>query len=299
MNLKGCIFTLMAATMWGLIGPISKFPMEDGVSPLENAFWRALIGWVFFAIHAYRTSSLKIEKKDMLPVLIFGITGVTIFYGAYQLAVQDTGAALASVLLYTAPAWVALMSWLFLGEKMGPAKIIALLMTVAGVICVSMGPQIFGSGGAIRFTWFGIACGLTSGFTYALYYIFGKTFLTRYSTPAIFLYALPVGAILLLPFFEFHHKSSGSWLCLIILALVCTYGAYSVYYAGLKYLEATSAAVIATFEPVIAAVLAWLWWQEKFDWTGYLGSLLIISAVLVIVQSGRRQEKLNKNYSTQ
>jgi drug/metabolite transporter (DMT)-like permease len=284
----------MAATMWGLIGPISKFPMEQGLSPIENAFWRAAIGWIFFAAHAYRKSSLKIEKKDLLPVLVFGVTGVTIFYGAYQLAVRDVGAALASVLLYTAPAWVALMSWLFLGEKMGCSKVIALIMTVCGVVCVSMGPQLFGNATTIKFTWFGIICGLTSGFTYALYYIFGKTFLTRYSTPTVFLYALPVGAVLLLPFFEFHHKTSGSWACLIALALVCTYGANSVYYAGLKYLEATSAAVIATFEPVIAAILAWLWWQEKFDWTGYLGSMLILGAVMIIVRAGRKQEKTKK-----
>lgn len=299
MNYKGCLFTLIAATMWGLIGPISKFPMEEGLSPIENAFWRAAIGWLFFAVHAYRKSSLKIEKRDVIPILIFGVTGVTIFYGAYQLAVQDAGAALASVLLYTAPAWVALMSWMFLGEKMNPAKFTALIMTVAGVVCVSMGPHLFSSGGTIHFTWFGIVCGLTSGFTYALYYIFGKTFLSRYSTPTVFLYALPVGAILLLPFFEFHQKSSGSWVCLIALALVCTYGANSFYYAGLRYLEATSAAVIATFEPVIAALLAWLWWQEKFDWTGYLGSLLILGAVMIIVQSGRNQEKLKKALSTQ
>lgn len=299
-NLKGCILTLTAAAMWGLIGPISKFPMEQGILPLENAFWRALIAWVFFALHACRLRSLKIARKDIIPVVLFGFTGVTIFYGSYQLAVNDVGAALAAVLLYTAPAWVAFMSWLFLGEKMGPAKISALFMTIAGVVCVSMGPRLFGSSNAsIDFTWFGIACGLTSGFTYALYYIFGKTFLPKYPTPTVFFYALPVGALALMPFFEFHTKSSDSWLCLIALALICTYGAYSVYYAGLKYLEATSASVIATFEPVIAAILAWLWWQEQFDWTGYFGSALILGAVLVIVQSGRRQEKLKRIHSTQ
>lgn len=287
MNLRGCILILTAAVMWSLIGPVSKFPLEQGIPPLENAFWRALIAWILFAVHAYRMRALKIAAKDIPFVLCFGIVGVTVFYGSYQLAVHGVGAALASVLLYTAPAWVAFMSWLFLGEKMSPVKLCALSMTILGVVCVSLGPQIFGTGKELTFTWFGLLCGLTSGFTYALYYIFGKTFFSRYSTPTIFLYALPVGAAGLLPFFEFHHKTPTSWISIITLAVVCTYGAYTVYYAGLKWLEATTASVIATLEPVAAALLAWWWWNESFDWTGYLGSLLIISAVLLIVMESR------------
>ncbi|WP_319758976.1 EamA family transporter [Maridesulfovibrio sp.] len=287
MNIKGCIFVICAAIMWGLIGPISKFPIEQGVSPLENAFWRAIFAWMLFAVHACRIRAVKIDLKDLPQVLIFGFVGVTIFYGSYQLAVQDVGAALASVLLYTAPAWVAFMSWLLLGEKMTPLKISAMLITIFGVACVSLGPQIFGTGKEMTFTWTGIIFGLTSGFTYALYYIYGKTIFARYTTPTIFLYALPVGALCLLPFFEFTPKTGTSWTSLIALAVICTYGAYSVYYAGLRWLEPTAASVIATIEPLVAAILAWLWWNESFDWTGYIGSTLIISAVLMIVMERR------------
>lgn len=287
MNIKGCIFVICAAIMWGLIGPISKFPIEQGVAPLENAFWRAVFAWMLFAVHACRIRAVKIDLKDLPQIIGFGVVGVTIFYGSYQLAVQDVGAALASVLLYTAPAWVAFMSWLLLGEKMTPVKISAMLITIFGVACVSIGPQIFGTGTKMTFTWTGIICGLTSGFTYALYYIYGKTIFARYTTPTIFLYALPIGALCLLPFFDFTAKTGTSWSCIIALAVISTYGAYSVYYAGLKRLEPTSASVIATIEPVIAAVLAWIWWNESFDWTGYIGSALIISAVLMIVMEKR------------
>ncbi|WP_319778949.1 EamA family transporter [Maridesulfovibrio sp.] len=287
MNIKGCIFVICAAVMWGLIGPISKFPIAQGVAPLENAFWRAIFAWMLFAVHACRIRAVRIDLKDLPHIIGFGLVGVTIFYGSYQLAVQDVGAALASVLLYTAPAWVAFMSWLLLGEKMTPIKISAMLITICGVACVSLGPHIFSTGTEITFTWPGIIFGLTSGFTYALYYIYGKTIFTRYTTPTIFLYALPIGALCLLPFFEFTPKTETSWASLIALAVICTYGAYSVYYAGLKWLEPTAAAVIATIEPVIAAILAWLWWNESFDWTGYLGSALIISAVLMIVMEKR------------
>ncbi|WP_320005783.1 EamA family transporter [Maridesulfovibrio sp.] len=287
MNIKGCIFVICAAIMWGLIGPISKFPIEQGIAPLENAFWRAVFAWILFAVHACRIRAVKINIKDLPQIIIFGFVGVTIFYGSYQLAVQNVGAALASVLLYTAPAWVAFMSWLLLGEKMTPVKISAMLITLFGVVCVSLGPQIFGTGKEMNFTWPGIIFGLTSGFTYALYYIYGKTIFARYTTPTIFLYALPIGALCLLPTFDFTPKTGTSWASIVALAVICTYGAYSVYYAGLKTLEPTAASVIATIEPVVAAILAWLWWNESFDWTGYIGSALIIAAVLMMVMEKR------------
>ncbi|WP_415716451.1 DMT family transporter [Maridesulfovibrio sp.] len=287
MNIKGCIFVICAAIMWGLIGPISKFPIEQGIAPLENAFWRAVFAWILFAVHACRIRAVKINIRDLPQIIIFGFVGVTIFYGSYQLAVQNVGAALASVLLYTAPAWVAFMSWLLLGEKMTPVKISAMLITLFGVVCVSLGPQIFGTGKEMNFTWPGIIFGLTSGFTYALYYIYGKTIFARYTTPTIFLYALPIGALCLLPTFDFTPKTGTSWASIVALAVICTYGAYSVYYAGLKTLEPTAASVIATIEPVVAAILAWLWWNESFDWTGYIGSALIISAVLMMVMEKR------------
>jgi DME family drug/metabolite transporter len=77
-----------------------------------------------------------------------------------------------------------------------------------------------------------------------------------------------------------------------VLGLGSTYLAYSIYYAGLKYLEATRAAVAATLEPVAAAVLAYIWWDEYFNLLGYAGSGLILGAVLLTMYDGARQRRL-------
>jgi drug/metabolite transporter (DMT)-like permease len=163
-------------------------------------------------------------------------------------------------------------------------------MTILGVSCISLGPKLM-SGSTFTLNAFGLAAGLLSGFTYALYYIFGKKFLNRYPTPTIFVYALPFGALLLWPFIHFAHKSPEAWGLLIGMALVTSYGAFSVYYAGLKRLDATHASVIATFEPLVAAVLAYALFGEKFSLLGYAGSSLIIAAVLMVVLSGTRGRK--------
>ena len=197
------------------------------------------------------------------------------------------GIALAAVLLYTAPAWVALLSWVVLKEQMTATKTACVIMTILGVACISLGPQLM-SGGTLNLNLFGLAAGLVSGFTYALYYIFGKKFLNRYETPTIFVYALPFGAALLLPFVDFAPKSGQTWLLLFGMALVTAYGAFSVYYEGLKRLEATKASIIATFEPVVAAVSAYALFGETFSLFGYAGASLIIMAVFMVVLSGTK-----------
>jgi len=289
--MQGYIYVMAAAFMWGLLGIFAKFAMAQGVSALEVAFWRAAFGWAFFLIHALIAGKARTHPKDIPALLGFGVVCVTFFYSAYQITIREIGVAMASVLLYTAPAWVALMSWLVLKEKMTRTKMVCVTMTILGVLCISLGPQLM-SGATINLNLLGITAGLISGFTYALYYIFGKKFLYRYSTPTIFVYALPFGALLLAPFIHFVHKTPQTWLILLSMALVSTYGAFSMYYAGLKRMDATHASVIATFEPLVAAVLAFLLFGEQFSLLGYLGAGLIISAVFMVILTKPAQPSL-------
>lgn len=268
---------MTAAILWGILGPFSRLAFSEGVQPMEVAFWRALLAWGFFGVHAAATRRLCIKLRDIPMVILFALTGITLFYGSYQLAIRGGGAALASVLLYTAPAWVAVIARFAFNESLTRSKIIALTLTLIGVFCVAgWGGSIQISGGALFF-------GLTAGFCYSLYYIFGKYFSTRYSSPNLFFYLLPIGALTLLPWVDFTAKSTTAWSALFCIAALCTYSAYYCYYIGVKYLEASRAAIAATLEPVVAAVVAFFWWEERFGITGYVGSILILGAVMIMV----------------
>jgi EamA-like transporter family. len=63
-----------------------------------------------------------------------------------------------------------------------------------------------------------------------------------------------------------------------------TYLAYLTYSVGLRRLEATRAAVVATVEPVVAALVSYLAWGERFGPLGYLGAALILVGVLLTFQ---------------
>lgn len=273
----GYLYMLLAAILWGLIGPVSRLAFEVGLTPLQVAFYRALLAWLFFALHAVWLGKVGVALRDLPFALAFGLVGVALFYGSYQLAVEYGGAALASVLLYSAPAWVALLASL-LGEALTPRALGAIGLTLLGVGLMGMG-----GGSAVRLGGMALFFGLLSGFTYALYYVFGKPYLSRYPTSTLFLYALPVGALALWPLAKPIWPQPEAWPFLLFLALFSTFGAYMAYGAGLRRLPATRASILATLEPVVAVLFAYLFFGEVLAPLAYLGALLVLLGVLLSV----------------
>ncbi|WP_027370813.1 DMT family transporter [Desulfovermiculus halophilus] len=279
-HLKGYMFIALAAVLWGLLGPISRLALAEGVTPLEIAFWRGVLAWVLFGGQAVWAGQTRLNLRDMPALFLFALTGVTLFYGSFQLSVQSGGAALAAVLLYTAPAWVAIMARVFYMEPLTYVKLAAVALTIVGVACISLGNK--GMDGNVSIS--AVLFGLTAGFCYSMYYVLGKPFSKGYTAPNLFLFLLPVGSLLLLPFVSFVHKTPTAWAALAAIAFVCTYCAYHSYYAGLKLLQAARASIVATLEPVAAAVVAYFWWGETFSFLGWLGAASILIGVVLTIQ---------------
>lgn len=289
----GYSFILIAAGCWGLLGPVARWALAAGVTPLEIAFWRAAIGGGCFVGHAIwlraQRGATPMRRQHLPLMLLFGLIGVALFYSAYQFAIDAGGAALASVLLYTAPAWVAVIGVTVLGERLTAFKTIAVTLTLLGVAGIA-----FSGANSVRLTWGAIGWGLASSLSYALYYPFGKRYFDDYAPATIFAYALPIGALGLWPLVTFSSKGLSAWMVLAFIGLISTYGAYLAYGAGLKRLEASRASIVATLEPVVAAVAAHWWWGERFGAWGYLGAVLVLTAAFLAAADPAPREEAER-----
>lgn len=279
--LSGYGFALLAAALWGLLGSISRVCLADGVAPLEVAFWRALIGGLCFVLHGFLRGEWKVPWRHGVIFCLFGVVGVGFFFSVYQIAVQESGAALAVVLLYTSPVWVAIFSRLIFREVLSGRKLVALAVALCGttLVCLSGG-----SLGQAPSLW-GILCGLLAGLFYAMHYPFYTWWQSRYSTSTLYTYMLLAGAAFLLPFLPtspFAAKSLSSWSSLVSLGVLCTYGAYLAYGAALRRLSPVRTAIMCNLEPVIGTLLAWAWWGELFTVSGWLGGGLVLFSVLLL-----------------
>lgn len=270
------MLVLLAAVLWALLGVFSHRLLAAGVPAIEIAFWRAALAAPLFIAHAAARRSLRVATRDLPAFVGFALVGVTLFYASLNIAIDAGGVSLAFVLLYTAPAFVAVLAASLLGERLTRSKALLVTVSIVGVALVSTA-----GGVGVTPTPAAVAWGLTAGLSYASYYLFGKWALRRYRPVTIFAVVMPVGALGLLPLvgFEVIRMSSSSvWLDVGLMGVLSTYLAYYVYYSGLRTVEATRAVLVATVEPLLAAALAALLFGERLGPSGIVGGVLVLLA---------------------
>ncbi len=282
----GLIF--LAAVLWALIGVFTAEILDAGVGAMEIAFWRALLGGALFALHAALAGHWELKEKwDLGLFVIFGAFGVGLFFGAYNLAIEAGGISLAVVLLYTAPAFVVVLARIWLGEALSLTKIVAVALVVMGVAAVAFG----GDSPGVSINPYSVGWGLLAGLGYASFYIWGKRLLRRYHPVTVYAFILPIGALVILPLVNFTEKSMMVWGLLAVLVVFSTYLAYLFYYMGLRHVEASRAVLVASLEPVMAATLAALFFDERLGAWAMVGGLMVVSASVIGVMDRRGVQK--------
>lgn len=276
---SGYGYAALAAALWSLIGPLSKGSLAAGTAPAETAFWRALLGGLCFVAQTALAGGLRIPWRHAAVFILFGGWGVGVLFGALQVAIRESGAAMAMVLMYTAPVWVAFGSRFLFREAVSRQKGLAIGIALAGTVLVCLaGGSLAGEPSLL-----GIGCGLLSGLAYASLFPFYTWWKAVHPAGTIYTYMLLGGAACLLPFAPvLPGKSAEAWGYLLALGLLTNYAAYYALALSLQRINQVQAAVIGNIEPILATFWVWLLFGEQFTATGWLGCGLIIGAVFLL-----------------
>ncbi len=277
---------VLAACMWGTLGLFFRVLHDDfGLSALTIAFLRAGISLVVLicVLALIRPHLLGIPRRAIPFFIAYGFCGVTAFYVSYTQAILQTSVTTAVVLLYTAPAFVTLIAWRMWNEPLDKRKIVALALAFVGCALVARAYDP----AALSLNIVGLLFGLGAGLTYALYTVFSKAALARYSLWTALVYALSFGVLLLAPLqtldaFAPLAQQPTAWIFLLGLALGPTLGSLSLYTAGLGRVPASNASIIANIEPVVASALAFLILGERLEVLQILGGVMVIAGAVVL-----------------
>ena len=270
-----------AASIWGTLGFFAKILYAEGVSFEALVAVRALVGWaamLLFLLLTGGVSSLRIARRDFLFLVPLGLVGVGAFYLLYFFTVRESTVGTAAILLYSSPALVVVLAWIFLKESLGYLRILALGLTFGGIFLVVGGYDL----STLEVSPLVLATGLLSGLTYGLYSIFGKPVAGRLEPAVILSYALGIGAVLLglaaLPtLYTLAGLSWGSYALLLMLAVVHTALAFGLYTAGLRRLDAGQAAIMASIEPVVAGAAGAALLGEDLTPPKLAGAVLVLA----------------------
>lgn len=286
----GAVLVLAAATLWATFGLFAKALYARGFTPIELASIRAWIGWLGVAVIAARKPArLRIAPRDLPLFLLYGVIGFAIFEYLYFLAMERTTVAIAVALLYTAPAFVALLSRMLWREAVTGAKLAALGVVLCGVMLVTGAVRSIAAGDA-RISPAAALIGLGAGFAYALYTIFSKIALRRYDALGALFWSFGFAALflaVLAPPLAPALRAPAAIPLLLGLGLMPTLLAYYLYLIGLRRLEPTTASMLACAEPVIATLLAGALLGERITVEQLLGMALIVSAAASLARRAR------------
>lgn len=233
---------------------------------------------------------LRIRRSDIPFFVAYGIVGFAAFETLLLAAFVHVTVPVAISLLYTAPAFVLLMSHRLFDERITRAKQLALPLVLVGVVLVS-GAYGRIAGGDPGLSPAGLVYGLGAGFGYALYTLFGRASTDRatpvtavfwsflFAAMALTVLAEPVGPIV---------RDPGALPWLLALGIVPTLLPYLLYLRALKSVPAGTAAMLACAEPLVAALLAAAFLGERVRGVQGLGMMLIVVAAVVLVAPRHR-----------
>ena len=280
-----------AGILWGLISIFFKLLSAAGLDGFQTVAVRfgfsAILLFVWLGVRSPQLLRIR-RPAHLLYFIGTGILSQAFFNFCYYSAIARAGVSVAALLLYTAPAFVIVFSRVRFGEALTGRKLAALALTIAGCACISGA-----LGGALAIPRAALLYGLGSGLGYALYSIFGKLALREYAPETVTVYSFVFATLGLLPLThpaQFLPRLTESAVLLpgIGVALLCTVGAYLLYTAGLTHVEAGQAAILATVEPVVAALLGFLAFHEDVTPDKLAGLLLILGAIVLASLPGRK-----------
>ncbi|WFA10052.1 DMT family transporter [Tissierella sp. Yu-01] len=290
---KAPIYVILAAICWGLIGVFSRTLSDGGFSSIQITTSRCVVTAVAMTIYLFvkDRNKLKIDIKDIWYFLGTGIGSIVFFNICFFLTIQETTLSVASILLYTAPYFVVILSAIFFKEKITFQKIVALLVAFLGCVLVT---EIIG-GQTVKLTGIGLLTGIGSGLGYALYSIFGSIALKKYHTMTVTAYTFIVASLGILPFSYLGDMSNifinnnVVRLNVFLIGIVSTLIAFLLYTKGLQNMEAGKASVIAFVEPMVATIAGIVIFNEKLNLQNILGiALIFISIVLLNIKMGNK-----------
>ena len=304
---RGYLYIAAATFSWGIAASLGRaaftgrlLPHGQALQPIDPLILsqsRTTLSFLLFLPALALTRGwrrLRLPKGDLLQASLLGILGVASSNYFYYVAIQRTNVATAIIVQYTAPIWVLLYMVARGLQKPTLQRITAVGLAICGIGLVI---GILGPAAALRLDTIGVVAALLAALSFAFYNIAGHGILGRHDHWTTVLYTTGSAAlfwIVVNPPWKVAaaHYSWEQWLFLVVFAIVSVLIPFTLYFAGLKYLEPTKAIIVSCLEPVFSILIAAVALGEVLRPLQSLGILLVLVAIVVVQMPDRKQDKV-------
>ncbi|QQS47936.1 MAG: EamA family transporter [Acidobacteriota bacterium] len=284
-HLRGYVLAAGAAIMWGVSGVITKYLLGRDMEPDELLIFRTMLAAAILFAWLGLTSRdlLRVSLKDLPYFALLGAIGLVANQGFYYLALSMVSVGYALLLQYMAPVFLMVYGVLSKTERMTGGKAIAAALAIGGSVAMVLGQE----GGLARASFGGTLAALGSAVGFAFYTGYGKYGLRKYDPRTMMAYAFLFAGLMWITIrplwtLDWESYDLSTWALFLYLATVATVLPFGLFLASLRYLEPSRSSLTSMLEPVVAAVIAWLWLGEKMTAAQAAGGAAVLGGVILL-----------------
>jgi drug/metabolite transporter (DMT)-like permease len=287
-SVKGYLFTIISAVIYGLMPLMSKAIYADGVNALTLVFLRNLLALPSLALLTYlKHRTLKIPTKALPGISMIALFGCCLTPILLCSSYNYISTGTATVFHFIYPSLVVLIGFVFLKKKVSVHTFLSVLLCFGG-ICLFYDP-------AAPFRMEGCLLSLSSALTFAIYVTLLSNrkhsdvngLLLSFSIAVIssvltLLLCLGTGGLAL-------PKTPNGWLLSILFAFLITTVAVVLFQQGTALIGGEKTSILSALEPITSVLVGVAVFQESITVSIAIGALLVVSASILIVVSDRKK----------
>ncbi|MTT30946.1 EamA family transporter [Terrilactibacillus sp. BCM23-1] len=294
-----CCLTL-AASIWGSMYVISKYILMY-VPPITLLWFRYVIACLLlFAVMAASRKGKKMKllsKRDGLLFMWIGFIGYFISIAFQFIGTKLSDAHTGALITSSTPAFIVIFAWFVLKERITARKLLSLIVATIGVvICIGGSPRVgtYALGNIIL---------VGAAVTWALLSVYVKKASRKFSSLMITTYSMIFALLFSTPFMIVEQMNEPMTinqtpiiLGILYLGTVSTAGAFFLWNKGLELMDAGIGSLFLFLQPIVGAILGWLWLKETLSYSFYIGGCFIL--VGIIIATRRKEQSAKKRPNT-
>jgi drug/metabolite transporter (DMT)-like permease len=297
----GYAATLTAAGLFAVNGTVSTLALQAGLPPARLTALRcagAAVGLLAFLLVA-SPGRLRVAARELPFLAVFGVVGVAFTQWLYYVAIGRLPVGIALVFEMTAPVLIALWVWLVRHEKVRSRLWSALGLSLSGLVLVA---EVWEGGGSLD--GLGVLAALAAAVCLATYYLMGERGTHTRDPVALTCWSFVAAALfwsVAQPWWNFDVAVLGErvpvsigalqlplWLLVAWIVVLGAMVPFWLSIGALRHLPPTTAGLVATVEPVLASIVAWLWVEQVLSGWQVLGGLVVLTGI-GLAQTARRE----------
>jgi drug/metabolite transporter (DMT)-like permease len=296
-KVSGHVAVILANVIFGLGVPVTKYLLEDWTTPMVYMSLRCIGAALIFWLIAAFLPKEKVEKKDLMVIMLGGLTGFVISQTLTAWALNYTSPVYYSLIATLVPIGTMLLAAVFLKESITGIKLLGVCLGIAGAALLVLVKWKTEAGSNDLL---GIFFALMSLLTWVIYLIITSKVSQKYTAVTQMKWTFLVSTIAVLPFawnefgqtklfggdYGFSEGLMGIGGMAFIVVFATVLGYFMIPYA-MKFLRATTVSIYTNLQPIVASLIAISIGQDILTWDKPVAAVLVLLGAYLVTQKGQ------------